>query len=281
MRGGRETRQLLGVAGAIHLGTQGWNYGAWVGPFYPDGTRPADYLTVYARAFETVEVDSTFYAAPPPKTVRSWGERVGERFAFALKMPREITHERRLAGCGDLVGAFTDTIRLLGPKLGPVLIQLGPDFGPEQRGVLERFLPALPRDLRFAIEFRRHGWLDTELLEQLRSFRVALALTDGPFVARERMIALAAHPTADFGYVRWMGPDRSIEDYARVVADRQQELGMWAVGLAALAARVTAVYGYFNNHFQGHSPASARAMQALLGQRPVEPSTLADQTELF
>jgi len=274
-------RQLGSVAGAIHLGTQGWNYSAWVGPFYPDGTRPADYLTLYARAFETVEVDSTFYATPAEKTVRGWAERVGERFTFSLKMPREITHERRLAGCGDLVGEFTDRVRLLGPKLGPVLIQLGPDFGPEQKGALERFLSLLPGDLRFAIEFRRHGWLGAEVLELLRSFRVALALTDGPFVDRERMIALAAHPTADFGYVRWMGPDRSIEEYSRVVADRQHEMGMWAVGLAALAARVTAVHGYFNNHFQGHSPASARAMQALLGQRPVDPGILADQTELF
>ena len=272
---------IAGVAGAVHLGTQGWNYSAWVGPFYPDGTRPADYLTVYARAFETVEVDSTFYAIPPEKTVRGWGARVPDRFTFALKMPREITHDRRLVGCRDLVASFAERARLLGAKLGPVLIQLGPDFGPEQRAALEAFLPLLPGDLRFAIEFRRAGWLGPGLLELLRSFHVALALTDGPFIDRESMIALAAHPTADFGYVRWMGPDRQIVDYSRVVADRQQELGMWAVGLAALAARVNTVHGYFNNHFQGHSPASARAMQALLGQRAVEPGTLAEQRELF
>lgn len=269
------------VGGAILLGTQGWNYTAWVGPFYPDGTRPADFLALYARAFDTVEVDSTFYAIPPEKTVRGWAARVPDHFTFALKMPREITHERRLVGCAEPLAEFADRVRLLGRKLGPVLIQLGPDFGPQQRGALEAFLPLLPRDLRFAVELRRPGWIGPELIELLRSFHVALALTDGPFVSRERMIALAAHPSADFGYVRWMGPDRRIEDYSRVVVDRQQELGMWAVGLAALAARVTAVHGYFNNHFQGHSPASARAMQALLGQRPVEPSALADQTELF
>ena len=252
-----------------------------VGPFYPEGTRPSDFLTVYSRAFDTVEVDSTFYAIPPAKTVQSWAERVKEGFTFALKMPREITHERRLTGCADLVAEFADRVRLLGRKLGPVLIQLGPDFGPEQRGALQDFLPLLPRDVRFAIEFRRAGWIGPDLLALLRPFGVALALTDGPFVGRERMIALAAHPSADFGYIRWMGPDRRIEDYSRVVVDRQQELGMWAVGLAALAARVTTVHGYFNNHFQGHSPASARAMQSLLGQRLVEPSALADQTELF
>jgi uncharacterized protein YecE (DUF72 family) len=277
---GREC-QLALVSGAIRLGTQGWNYTAWIGPFYPDGTRPADFLTVYSRAFDTVEVDSTFYAIPAEKTVKSWSERVKERFTFALKMPREITHERRLVGCAAPLAEFTDRVRVLGPKLGPVLIQLGPDFGPEQRGALEAFLPLLPRDLRFAIEFRRAGWIGPELSGLLRRYGVALALTDGPFVSRERMIALAAHPTADFGYIRWMGPDRRIEDYSRVVVDRQQELGMWAVGLAALAARVTTVHGYFNNHFQGHSPASARAMQALLGQRPVPPAALADQAELF
>ena len=64
----------------IRLGTQGWNYDAWVGPFYPTGTRPADYLTVYARAFDTVEVDSTFYAVPPTKTVRGWYDRTPAGF---------------------------------------------------------------------------------------------------------------------------------------------------------------------------------------------------------
>lgn len=277
----RRECQLAGVGSTILLGTQGWNYSAWVGPFYPEGTRPADYLRLYARAFGTVEVDSTFYAVPPEKTLRAWAERVPDRFVFALKMPREITHERQLGGCGDRLAEFVDRVRALGPKLGPVLIQLGPDFGPEKRERLEGFLPLLPRDVQFAIEFRRARWLDPGLLELLRAHRVALALTDGPWVSRERMIALAAHPTADFAYVRWMGPDRKIEDYSRIAVDREHELGMWAVGLAALAARVTAVHGYFNNHFQGHSPASAREMQALLGQRAVAPSNLADQTELF
>jgi uncharacterized protein YecE (DUF72 family) len=110
---------------------------------------------------------------------------------------------------------------------------------------------------------------------------VALALVDGRWIPRETVLALAETPTADFAYVRWMGPDRKIEDFSRVVVDRDHELGEWAPRLAALAARVATVYGYFNNHFQGHSPASARAMQQLLGQRPVSPGELADQVELF
>lgn len=269
------------MGGAILLGTQGWNYPAWVGPSYPDATRPSDYLRLYARAFGTVEVDSTFYAIPPAKTVQGWAERVPENFVFAAKMPQEITHERKLEDCGSLLALFAERMRLLGGKLGPVLIQLGPDFGPDRRPALERFLPYLPRDIGFAIEFRRAAWLGRSTLALLADHHVGLALVDGRWIRRERMIELAAHPTADFAYVRWMGSDRSIEDYSRVQIHREQELGMWSVALAALVSRVSTVYGYFNNHFQGHSPASARTLQRLLGQRAVEPGELADQTELF
>ncbi|HEX4936902.1 MAG TPA: DUF72 domain-containing protein, partial [Gemmatimonadaceae bacterium] len=107
---------------APRIGTQGWNYDAWVGPFYPTGTRPADFLSVYARAFDTVEVDSTFYAIPPAKTFRSWRSRVAHRpgFVFALKLPQEITHERRFRGnAADVAAEFFDRARELGPALGP------------------------------------------------------------------------------------------------------------------------------------------------------------------
>jgi len=267
--------------GQILFGTQGWNYDSWVGSFFPKATRPADYLRVYARAFRTVEVDSTFYAIPPARTVEHWAQRVPDRFVFAFKMPQEITHERRLEDASDVLDAFAARLRLLGPKLGPVLIQLGPGFGPRRRAALEHFLPRLPRDIRFAVEFRRHGWIVPSVLRMLSDHGVALALVDGRWIPRETVLALAETPTADFAYVRWMGPDRKIEDFSRVVVDRDHELGEWTPRLAALAARVATVYGYFNNHFQGHSPASARAMQQLLGQRPVSPGELADQVELF
>src|SRR3954465_12212546 len=86
----------------IRIGTQGWNYEAWVGPFYPPATRPADFLTVYARAFDTVEVDSPFYPIPVAKTVRTWAQRTPADFVFSLKLPQEITHERRLRNAEDL-----------------------------------------------------------------------------------------------------------------------------------------------------------------------------------
>src|SRR3954468_1618331 len=99
----------------ITIGTQGWNYAAWVGPFYPLGTRPPDFLATYAKAFRAVEVDSTFYAVPDVRAVRAWNERTPADFTFALKMPREVTHERRFRGAGDLVRDFLDRARELGP----------------------------------------------------------------------------------------------------------------------------------------------------------------------
>ena len=265
----------------IRIGTQGWNYDAWVGPFYPADTRPADYLTVYARAYDTVEVDSTFYAIPATKTVRGWAERTPDGFTFALKLPQEITHERRLKDCAAPAGQFFDAARELGPKLGPVLMQLGPDFGPALLPALAAFLPSVPGDILLAVEFRHRGWINEGVLALLAAHGVALALTDGRWIPRRTMLALAEQPTAKFAYLRWMGPDRAIADYSRVQVDRTRELEAWAQRLAVLARKVTEVHGYVNNHFAGHSPASARQLQRLLGQKPVEPEQLGEQMTLF
>jgi uncharacterized protein YecE (DUF72 family) len=218
------------VEGRIRIGTQGWNYRDWVGPFYPEGARPADYLPLYARAFGTVEVDSTFYGIPAVRTVRGWAERTPDGFVFALKMPAEVTLERGLAG-------------------------------EAARDAALRFLD-VARELREA-----HG--------------AALALSDGRWIPRETMTSLAARATAPFHYVRWMGPDRAITTFSRVLHDRAAELGAWAEALRGAAARGVEVYGYANNHFAGHSPATAREVQRLLGVPPVDPRRIGDQTSLF
>jgi uncharacterized protein YecE (DUF72 family) len=95
------------------------------------------------------------------------------------------------------------------------------------------------------------------------------------------MLSLASRPTADFVYVRWMGPNRDIVDYSRIQHDRTRELESWADALRLMAQRLSVIYGYINNHFAGHSPASARQLQHLLGQRPVEPGELGEQISLF
>src|SRR3954462_12597136 len=189
------------MAAKIHICTPRWNYDAWAGPFYPEGSRAADYLTIYARAFDTIEVDSTFYGIPAAKTVRGWAQRTPPDFIFSLKLPQEITHERRLRNVDDTAKEFFDTARELGTKLGPILVQLGPDFGPTELPAVAQFLPKLPRDIRFAIEFRQRGWIHEGVLALLAEHNVALTLSEGRFIPKRQMLQLATRPTADFIYL--------------------------------------------------------------------------------
>ena len=264
------------------VGTQGWNYDAWAGVFYPTETRPADYLGVYARAFDTVEVDSTFYGTPAVSTLRSWRARTPAHFIFALKLPQEITHEQRLRDDTGLTEEFFERVRELGPKLGPVLVQTGPDFEPAELPALVSFLGRIPDDVRTAIEFRHRGWISDGVLALLRERNVALTLTDGRWIPRKTMLSLARRPTADFAYIRWMGPNRDIVDYSRVQVDRSAEIEAWMTAMNDLADNgVKEIFGYVANHFSGHSPATVREIQSLLGQSPVDPSRLGDQLALF
>jgi uncharacterized protein YecE (DUF72 family) len=269
------------MSAVIHIGTQGWNYDAWVGPFYPDGTRPSDFLTVYARAFDTVEIDSTFYASPAETTIRSWYERTPRNFQFALKLPQEITHEQRLRDVNGASEVFFERVRDLGDKLGPVLVQMGPDFQPGELPALVDFLGRAPRDLRIAIEFRHRGWITEGVLALLSEHNIALTLSDGRWIPRKVMLSLASRPTADFAYIRWMGPNRDLVDYTRVQVDRSTEVEMWADAIDDLAQKVSHVYGYVANTFSGHSPATARDLQYRLGQSPVDPDLLGEQMSLF
>lgn len=269
------------MSAEIHLGTQGWNYDAWVGPFYPAGTRPSDFLTVYARAFDSVEVDSTFYASPAEATIRSWAERTPKGFVFALKLPQEITHEQRLR---DITGAseiFFSRVRELGEKLGPVLVQTGPDFQPGELPALVDFIGHAPKDLRIALEFRHRGWITEGVLALLREHNIALALIDGRWIPRKLMVNLATRPTADFAYIRWMGPNRDLVDYTRVQVDRSYEIDLWSDAIAELSEKVSHIYGYVANTFSGHAPATVRDLQYKVGQTPVNPDLLGEQMSLF
>lgn len=269
--------------GEVSLGTQGWSYPAWVGPFYPEGTPQASMLQLYAKAFQTVEVDSTFYGLPPTPVVTEWSARVPEDFVFSLKLPQAITHTNQLVDVDELIEQFLERVRLLGAHLGPLLVQLSPAFRATDgnRFVFREFLNRIPGDFRWAVEFRDGRWIDSDLLEQLRAKNVALALVDGRWLRRRVVLDLVHRPTADFAYIRWMGPSRRITDYSHVQIDRESELSTWARAIEALRKRVRTVYGYFNNHFQGHSPQSVRDMQQRLGQTPVPPASLQEQVELF
>jgi uncharacterized protein YecE (DUF72 family) len=265
----------------IHIGTQGWNYDAWVGPFFPASTRPVDFLSVYSRAFSTVEVDSTFYGVPAAATFQSWYDRTPDDFVFTLKLPQEITHEQRLRDSLGVGETFYERARELRHKLGPILVQLGPDFDPSELPALVDFVTRIPSDLRFAIEFRHRGWINEGVIALLRDRNVCLTLVDGRWIPRKMMLALAKRPTADFAYIRWMGPNRDLVDYSRVQVDRSREVDAWVEAIREMPASITDVFGYVANHFSGHSPSTARDLQYHLGQHPVDPATLGEQLSLF
>ncbi|MGH7689554.1 MAG: DUF72 domain-containing protein, partial [Gemmatimonadaceae bacterium] len=156
----------------------------------------------------------------------------------------------------------------------------GPDFGPTELPALAEFLPTLPRDIRFAVEFRQRAWIYDGVLALLAEHGVSLALTDGKWIPRKQVLALAERPTADLIYVRWLG-NRQIVDFSRVQVDRTRDLDAWSGVLQRLEKDGRTIYGYFNNHFSGHSPASARNLQRMLHQSPVDPETLGEQMMLF
>ena len=269
------------VPGRIRVGAQGWNYDAWLGGFYPSGTRATDFLSVYARAFDTVEVDSTFYAIPPERTIEGWVRRTPDDFVFALKLPQSITHERRLRDSADETVLFVERIRGLGRKLGPVLMQLGPDFTIHELPALTAYLAAWPPEISLAVEFRHSSWVARDVHAMLAGHGVSLALSDGPWIPRDTLLKLAEHPTADFFYIRWMGPDRAITDHSRVQVDRSREIERWATAMRAMAASGRSVWAYSSNYYAGHAPQTARDAQAALGQRTVDPDTLGVQMSLF
>ena len=278
----------------VQVGCQGWNYDDWVTPaaaaravFYPRGTRADRMLDVYARAFETVEVDSTFYAIPPDSTFDGWHRRAPEGFTFALKLPQEITHEHALRGAASAraLATFCGRARRLGDKLAAVLVQLPPQFEAtaENARALEEFLPLLPEDIRFAVELRDPFWFEEELLAPLGRHRhVSLALVEGPWVTRERAWRAAAPllEATDFAYVRWMGA-RDLTRFDEVQRERAANLERWAAAIERLGARLPHTYAYFSNYYEGHAPASANKLKRLLGQHVVGPEDLESQPSLF
>jgi uncharacterized protein YecE (DUF72 family) len=273
----------------VQIGCQGWNYDDWISKpgsasvFYPQSTRPADMLGLYARAFDTVEVDSTFYAVPSQSTIEGWIGRTPTAFTFSLKLPQEITHTHALRqGGAHVLKEFCERARLLGAKLGIILVQLPPQFTftPENAQALYEFLPQLPEDIRFSIEFRSSDWMQSEVMGKLTHHHVALALVEGPWIARELLWKMWAETTADFAYVRWMGA-RDLVRFDCVQRPQDANLRLWSEAIKRLSKRVNEVHACFSNYYEGHAPTSANKLKRLLEQTIVEAKGLEDQPSLF
>ena len=261
----------------FYIGTQGWSYEEWVGSFYPPRSKQEDYLPFYARVFSSVELDTTFYHSPKPSIVRSWARHTPETFRFAAKLPQAITHGARLTRMEEQMQDFVRALDPLGPRLGPLLVQMPADFvhDPGNVGLLDRFLAACPSGVRIAVELRDRSWHHAATADLLRARSAALAWTAWRDLPRWGEV------TADFLYLRWMGTREQIQSFDRVQVDRAAEIDEWQAELNRVLPNVREVFGYFNNHWAGHSPASALDLMQRLGLVAEEPRRLWPQGELW
>ncbi len=231
---------------AVLIGTSGYNYPEWRGSFYPSSFPTSKMLPYYAERFSTVEINYTFYRMPNAKTIAGWDAETPTSFCFALKAPKRVTHDARLKNVDEPLRYFLDTARRLGPKLGPILFQLPPNFkkDPERLGDL---LVQLPPDLRYAFEFRHPSWLADDVYARLSGKNAALCIAD----TEKGTTPLVA--TADFGYFRLRD-----EGYA------EADLSQWSLTVKRLGSRWRDTFIYFKHEESGVGPVLARQLGAVL-----------------
>jgi uncharacterized protein YecE (DUF72 family) len=243
----------------LRIGCVGYSYDFWVGPFYPRHTPQSEFLRLYSKVFDLVEIDSTFYVIPSADTIRSWRESAPDPFLFAAKFPRVITHENALRPTRESIDRFFRSIGELRPKVATLLIQLPPFLHHDDgRDRLFAFLDGLPRDYRYAVEFRHASWMRAETFEALRRREIALVWNEVQYLNTTPEI------TADFVYLRFIG-DRSLSELGRIQIDRTAEMEKWAGRLRSVQDRVGRAYVLFNNHFAGFGPACADQFRRMLG----------------
>ena len=214
----------------FYIGCPIWSWKGWVGNFYPEGTKPSEFLHEYTRRLTTVEGNTTFYAVPAQKTLEGWTEEMPPTFRFCPKVPKAISHEGKLMDNVERAREFINIISQLGTRLGPMFLQLPPRYSPKLLGDLQAFLALWPREVRLAVEVRHLDWFDSphdeslnELLSEHNMARVTIDTRpirdlDGDEIlagsvyqslleARERKPDVPVVPkrTSDFIFVRYIG----------------------------------------------------------------------------
>lgn len=246
----------------LFLGSAGWSYDDWEGPFYPPGLESSERILHYAQRFRTVEIDSTFYGIPRLKTVQNWYRRTPDDFVFAAKFPRRITHEARLVNASDDTYGFIETMSELGEKLGPLLLQFPPSFTASSFGDLERYLTGLPDGLLYAVEVRHPSWLTDEFADLLKAWGVALCLPCSGGHLKKFW-----RTTSRVVYIRWLGQHADFDQFDRRQRDRSEDLEWWIPRIRHILDQGGTVFGYVNNHYEGHSPETLKRIEELLVDR--------------
>jgi uncharacterized protein YecE (DUF72 family) len=192
----------------VAVGTSGYAYKEWKGSFYPEKLAQDKMLGFYGERFDTVEINNTFYRMPSEKVLANWATQVPDGFRFVLKASQRITHFKRLQDAGEELSYFLRTSSTLGPRLGPTLFQLPPNFKKDLPRLVA-FLDLLPQHWRAAVEFRHASWHEEETYTALRDHQVALCSADAE--GDEAPVV----PTAGWGYLRLRREQYEPADIAR------------------------------------------------------------------
>jgi len=238
----------------VIIGTSGWWYDHWQGIFYPPTLERKDWFSYYAKFFNTVEINSSFYRLPFKNMVKSWAKRAPGDFKFTLKMWRRITHHRRLKDVeGDLEVFFT-RIKPLEKNLGAILYQLPPSLKIDL-GLLKEFLEVLPQNLDQAVEFRDKSWLTSKTFSLLKSYNIAYCVVSMPEFPE--LIEI----TSKISYIRFHG-----REILYGSSYSEEELKKWAEQIENFLKRgVERVYVYFNNDYRAFAVFNALKLKELLG----------------
>jgi uncharacterized protein YecE (DUF72 family) len=246
----------LGVQAAspksVYIGTSGWHYKHWRGPFYPERFPATEMLRFYSQRFHTVEINATFYRLPPPGIALKWKKETPPGFHFSAKGSRFLTHMKKLRDPETGLDRFFERISGLGRKLGPIAFQLPPQW-PLDVGRLEEFLEALPRRRSYAFEFRNLTWHNPAVYRLLAKHKAAFCIFD--LAGFQSPLEL----TADFTYIRLHGPGGKYQGSYDEAA-----LRTWATRLKEW--RLRTAYVYFDNDEAAYAPRNAGRMRQIMDE---------------
>lgn len=210
-------------------------------------------LDYYAERFDTVELNNSFYRLPSKDALERWRDETPRGFCFAVKGSRYLTHAKKLKDPEQGIARFFDRVEILGPKLGPILFQLPPQW-PANAERLGDFIEVLPAGHRYAFEFRNPTWNDDAVLDVLRSRGAAYCIFD--LAGYQSPLTI----TANFIYIRLHGPGGKYQG-----SYTDEVLGSWADRIGQWQAAHKTVYIYFDNDDSGYAPQNALRLKTLLG----------------
>lgn len=246
-------RRIISNVAEIWIGTSGWHYRHWVGNFYPARLPASRMLAYYIEEFDTVELNNTFYKLPTETSLSAWRNSTPPHFHFAVKGSRFLTHMKKLKNAEEGLTRFLDAVEVLGPKLGPVLFQLPPNWEVDADR-LAAFLAIFPRDRRCVFEFRNPTWETEPIYGLLAQYNAGYCIFDLAGYGSPSKV------TADFSYVRLHGPGGK---YKGTYTDPQ--LKRWVQQIQTWSKTLAAVYVYFDNDDSGYAPQDALRLKRMLG----------------